>query len=366
VLKKAGINVLLGSLSKIGVFFAAAIIPIPALRTLSLQAAVLLLFHLISMMLVLPALISLDLRRRRAGQSDLLCCMEPVRSKPKPDLIRPTRPVRQAITRALPPDRHIVTTVLAPEASEGAWERADAPLKPSSLEEGWPVPACVKKCSSLKKLVQNSYGPAITSPAVKTVVMMALIAVLVLSGLGVTRLRDGLELTELVPGETDEHSFLSAQNEYFGFYSMYAVTQGGFEYPSGQKMLYEYHKAFLRVNKVLRNDDGGLPPFWLSLFRDWLIDLQNAFERDWRENRITAERWFSNASDQGILAYKLLVQTGRVDHPIDKSLLTRAKLVDNAGIINPRAFYNYLSAWATNDALSYSASQVRKARNDYI
>lgn len=47
-MKKAGINVLLGSLSKIGVFFAAAIIPIPALRTLSLQAAVLLLFHLIS------------------------------------------------------------------------------------------------------------------------------------------------------------------------------------------------------------------------------------------------------------------------------------------------------------------------------
>jgi patched 1 len=109
---------------------------------------------------------------------------------------------------------------------------------------------------------------------------------------------------------------------------------------------------------VLRNDDGGLPPFWLSLFRDWLIDLQNAFDRDWRENRITAERWFNNASDEGILAYKLLVQTGRVDHPIDKSLLTRTKLVDGAGIINPRAFYNYLSAWTTNDALSYSASKV--------
>ncbi|XP_059471270.1 protein patched [Neocloeon triangulifer] len=359
VLKKAGINVLLGSLSKIGVFFAAAIIPIPALRNMPLQAAILMLFHLLSMLFVMPALISFDLMRRRAMRSDLLCYQDPVRSQSnaaaKPDLIRP---IRQSITRALPPDRHIVTTVLAPEATVGAWERADAPLKPSSLEDGWPVPACVKKCPSLKRLAQSQYGPTITNPAVKAIVMLLLIVVLVLSGFGALRLKDGLELTELVPAETDEHNFLSVQRDYFGFYSMYAVTQNGFEYPSGQKLLHEYHNAFLQVEKVLRNDDGGLPPFWLSLFRDWLIDLQNAFERDWHENRITTERWFSNASDQGILAYKLLVQTGRVEHPIDKSLLTRAKLVDNAGIINPRAFYNYLSAWTANDALSYSASQA--------
>jgi patched 1 protein len=182
--------------------------------------------------------------------------------------------------------------------------------------------------------------------------------VLAASALGVTRLQDGLNLTDLVPGGTSEHDFLQAQSQYFGFYSMFAVTQGGFEYPSGQRLLHEYHTAFLRVNNILRNDDGGLPPFWLSLFRDWLKGLQAAFDRDWRDGCITAERWFSNASDDGVLAYKLLVQTGRVDHPIDKSLLTRARLVDSDGIINPRAFYNYLSAWATNDALAYSASQV--------
>lgn len=190
-------------------------------------------------------------------------------------------------------------------------------------------------------------------------VVCLLALVLVASALGVTRLRDGLDLTDLVPGGTTEHDFLQAQSQYFGFYSMYAVTQGGFEYPSGQRLLHEYHTSFLRVTNVLRNDDGGLPPFWLSLFRDWLRGLQAAFDRDWQDGRITAERWFTNASDEGVLAYKLLVQTGRVDHPIDKSLLTRARLVDADGIINPRAFYNYLSAWTTNDALAYSASQVR-------
>jgi patched 1 protein len=34
------------------------------------------------------------------------------------------------------------------------------------------------------------------------------------------------------------------------------------------------------------------------------------------------------------------------------------RLVDEVGIINPKAFYNYLTAWVSNDALAYSASQA--------
>lgn len=34
------------------------------------------------------------------------------------------------------------------------------------------------------------------------------------------------------------------------------------------------------------------------------------------------------------------------------------RLVDADGLINAKAFYNYLSAWASNDALAYSASQA--------
>lgn len=86
--------------------------------------------------------------------------------------------------------------------------------------------------------------------------------------------------------------------------------------------------------------------------------LQKAFDHDWRAGSITQERWFSNASDEGILAYKLLVQTGHVDNPIDKSLVNQVRLVDSEGIINPKAFYNYLSAWFSNDALAYGASQA--------
>jgi patched 1 protein len=38
--------------------------------------------------------------------------------------------------------------------------------------------------------------------------------------------------------------------------------------------------------------------------------------------------------------------------------VTRKRLVDSEGIINPLAFYNYLSAWYANDALAYSASMA--------
>lgn len=38
--------------------------------------------------------------------------------------------------------------------------------------------------------------------------------------------------------------------------------------------------------------------------------------------------------------------------------VTQVKLVDSDGIINSKAFYNYLSAWVSNDAMAYGASQA--------
>lgn len=188
--------------------------------------------------------------------------------------------------------------------------------------------------------------------------MLALIAIILTSVWGATKVKDGLDLTDIVPENTGEHEFLSRQEKYFGFYNMYAVTQGDFEYPTNQKLLYEYHDQFVRIPNIIKNDNGGLTKFWLSLFRDWLLDLQVAFDKEVASGCITQEYWCKNASDEGILAYKLMVQTGHVDNPIDKSLITAGhRLVDKDGIINPKAFYNYLSAWATNDALAYGASQ---------
>ena len=87
-------------------------------------------------------------------------------------------------------------------------------------------------------------------------------------------------------------------------------------------------------------------------------ELQKAFDHDWEQGLIDQEQWSRNASEEGILAYKLMVQTGRVDDPINKSQLPHNRLVED-GIINPKAFYNYLTAWASNDALAYTSSQAQ-------
>lgn len=296
MLKKSGLSVLVTSLCMMCAFFSAALIPIPALRVFALQAAVLVLFNLAATLLVFPAVISLDLRRRRAARPDVLCC------------------------RATPP----------------------------SARPTW----------SLRRFAATHYAPFLLRPGVRAAAMVLQAAVLAGGLWGLLRVKDGLDLKEVVPQHTGEHAFLEAQSELFGFYNMYAVTRGEFEYPTNQRLLYDYHEAFMRVPNVMKNDNGGLQTFWLAMFRDWLLNLQSAFDRDWKLGAINQERWFSNASDEGILAYKLLVQTGHVDNPVDKSLVWQVRLVDAHGIINPKAFYNYLSAWSWNDALAYGFSQA--------
>lgn len=71
------------------------------------------------MLLVFPAMISLDIRRRTAMRSDILCCMIPGAGHVPPiargRLLLPQEP-RKAITRALPPDRlHTVTGLVDKE-----------------------------------------------------------------------------------------------------------------------------------------------------------------------------------------------------------------------------------------------------------
>ena len=57
-------------------------------------------------------------------------------------------------------------------------------------------------------------------------IVVCLFAVLaVASMVGIVRMRDGLDITDIVPRGTNEHRFLEAQSQYFGFYNFYAVTQ---------------------------------------------------------------------------------------------------------------------------------------------
>lgn len=352
VLKRAGPTILLSTTTVIIAFFAAAIIAVPALKIFCIQCAIVMCFNLAASLLVFPAMISLDLRRRQSGRQDVFCCCYP--------LIKQNHNIANngcgvggggggvggGCGNGGFGGYHINNNVMLNSAEQGLIARyADKSISYFSLSQ----------------FAYKYYATFITSGSVKFFGMLCFAGLMGFSLHNAMKLEDGLDLFDMVPKNTNEYEFLKVQSKMFSFYNMFAVTQGDFEYPTNQKLLYEYHEAFVRVPQVIKNDNGGLPDFWLSMFRDWLINLQNAFDRDYKLGKITQERWYRNASTDAILGYKLLVQTGYVDNPIDKSLVTTNRLVDSDGIINPKAFYNYLSAWASNDVFPYSASQVSYA-----
>lgn len=51
------------------------------------------------------------------------------------------------------------------------------------------------------------------------------------------------------------------------------VFQGDINYAEErvQRMLVNYHRAFLDVQNIIKDKDGTLPDFWLPLMKDWLL-----------------------------------------------------------------------------------------------
>lgn len=172
------------------------------------------------------------------------------------------------------------------------------------------------------------------------------------------KLEYDVRLSTFLPRQTQEYKYLEAHNRYFGFYNFYLVTTE-LEYPLNQPLLYEYHASLKKVPHVLKDSNGGLNmnDFWLANFRDYLVDLQQEFEQNLQSHCINSDKWFPNATEKAVLAFKLLAQTGIVEFPVDRSQIFSKKLV-NDGIIDPKAFYNYLSVWNCNDQMSYSSSQA--------
>lgn len=101
------------------------------------------------------------------------------------------------------------------------------------------------------------------------VVIVLFLCLLGVSLYGTTQVRDGLELTDIVPRETSEYDFIGTQFKFFSFYNMYVVTQRA-DYAQSQPLLHQLHQRFHTVRYVLKEDNGQLPCMWLHYFRDWL------------------------------------------------------------------------------------------------
>uniref|UniRef100_A0AAX7SXV3 SSD domain-containing protein n=1 Tax=Astatotilapia calliptera TaxID=8154 RepID=A0AAX7SXV3_ASTCA len=432
-LKRTGASVALTSISNVTAFFMAALIPIPALRAFSLQAAVVVVFNFAMVLLIFPAILSMDLYRREDRRFDIFCCFyspcsnRVIQIEPQAylDGTEGSRYSPSPSYRTPPPSYHMpppsysspppsysshgfaqqtqitmqstvqLRTEYDPRTQ--AFYTTAEPRSQISVQPINPAPArtnrnneyysssnhaniknnsstrdllsqigeaslglrCLKPpCSrwTLASFAEKHYAPFLLQPTTKVVVIVLFLCLLGVSLYGTTQVRDGLELTDIVPRETSEYDFLGAQFKFFSFYNMYVVTQRA-DYAQNQPLLHQLHQRFHTIRYVLKEENGQLPRMWLHYFRDWLQGLQQAFDKDWEAGRITHNN-YRNGSDDGVLAYKLLVQTGRRDKPINFNLLTRQRLVDADGIINPGAFYIYLTAWVSNDPVAYAASQA--------
>uniref|UniRef100_A0A493TN66 SSD domain-containing protein n=1 Tax=Anas platyrhynchos platyrhynchos TaxID=8840 RepID=A0A493TN66_ANAPP len=401
-LRRTGTSVALTSVSNMIAFFMAALVPIPALRAFSIQAAVVVVFNFAMVLFIFPAILSMDLHRREKRRLDILCCFyspcssRVIQIQPQefadandnhashpspyghPGVATSTQITTtvQAFTQCDPSGHHIVT-VLPPTSQVCTSPAVLLPpadplgsqvFTPSSstrdllaqLDEAKggrecvPLPFCRW---SLSDFAREKYAPLLLRTQTKAVVVVLFLALLGLSLYGTTMVHDGLYLTDIVPRDTKAHAFISAQFKYFSFYNMFIVTKGGFHYPGAQAALLSLHQAFSTVKYVVREGNHDLPKMWLHYFQDWLRGLQATFDRDWQAGRITHDS-YRNGSEDGALAYKLLIQTGNKKEPFNFNQLTTRRLVDENGIIPPDTFYICLTVWASNDPLGFAASQA--------
>lgn len=422
-LRRTGTSVALTSINNMIAFFMAALVPIPALRAFSLQAAVVVVFNFAMVLLIFPAILSLDLHRREDKRLDVLCClyspcsdrvihlspheMADASEQSHASTASPTHQYAtgstittstqitttvQAFTQCDAAGQHIVT-ILPPTSQistspsviicNNTQAQATTPTPTNNVTDPFgsqlftPTSSSTrdllaqvedsksgKKCVplpfldwNLSSFARDKYAPLLLKPQSKAVVVVLFLGLLGLSLYGTTMVHDGLYLTDIVPRDTKEYDFIDAQFKYFSFYNMYLVTRDGFDYARSQRLLIQLHNAFNSVKYVVRESNNKLPRMWVHYFQDWLRGLQAAFDADWQSGRITADS-YRNGTEDGALAYKLLIQTGSKKDPFNYSQLTSRRLVDSEGLIPPEVFYIYLTVWVSNDPLGYAASQA--------
>uniref|UniRef100_A0A3P9MA56 Patched 2 n=1 Tax=Oryzias latipes TaxID=8090 RepID=A0A3P9MA56_ORYLA len=426
-LRRTGTSVALTSINNMIAFFMAALVPIPALRAFSLQAAIVVVFNFAMVLLIFPAILSLDLHRREDKRLDILCCLYSPCSdrvihlapqelsdsgeQPYAATTGTAHAHQYAAGSTITTSTQITTTVQAFTQCDAAGQHIVTILPPTSQISTSPTSIIVcptsqaqaispspsttsvpdpygsqlftptssstrdllaqvedsksgKRCVpfpflhwNLSSFAREKYAPLLLQPKSKAIVVVFFLGLLGLSLYGTTMVHDGLYLTDIVPRDTKEYDFIEAQFKYFSFYNMYLVTMDGFDYARSQRLLIQLHNAFNSVRNVVRDNDNKLPRMWLHYFQDWLKGLQAAFDADWQEGRITADS-YRNGTEDGALAYKLLIQTGSKKDPFNYSQLTSRQLLDAEGLIPPEVFYIYLTVWVSNDPLGYAASQA--------
>ncbi|XP_049554680.1 protein patched homolog 2 isoform X6 [Orcinus orca] len=307
-LQRTGTSVALTSINNMVAFFMAALVPIPALRAFSLQAAVVVGCNFAAVMLVFPAVLSLDLHRRHCQRLDVLCCFS------SPCSARVIQILPQELgDRTVPVGiAHLTATVQAFAHCEASSQHVVTILPPQAHLV--PPPS--------DPLASELFSPG-----------------------GSTR--------DLLGQEEGTRQKAACKSLPCARWNLAHFARSQF----APLLLQSHTKRFSSLKAVLPPPAMQAPRTWLHYYRNWLQGIQAAFDQDWASGRITHHS-YRNGSEDGALAYKLLIQTGDAQEPLDFSQLTTRKLVDKDGLIPPELFYMGLTVWVSSDPLGLAASQA--------
>ncbi|MCP9261435.1 Protein patched-like protein 1 [Dirofilaria immitis] len=241
LMKETGMSVMMTSINNILSFLTGTLLPIPALRAFCAQSSILLTYNLIAVLTIFPAIISVDLRRRKSYRRDVCCCSV----------------IKDSLTR------------------EGSYV-VDIDVKPHIQEKltvGGTVP-----------LYHNLYSPNDREEDMEDDIIFVILtcSCLLLAGLfGLHYTTFGLEMSDVLPDQTAPAAFLKARDRYFSFYPMFAVLRGpGIDYAKNQHKIDNYRLSIGNSPFIVKNSEGEpSEKYWLSLLRIWLRTLQQKLDQ---------------------------------------------------------------------------------------
>ncbi|MFH4980639.1 hypothetical protein AB6A40_007348 [Gnathostoma spinigerum] len=224
LMKETGMSVVMSSVNNILSFLAGTVLPIPALRSFCAQSSVLLSFNLIAILTIYPAIISIDLQRRKRIRRDICCwavATEATVSSEDSFFTKPQIQEKKTIG-----------------ANESSYNNLYACAEPTYEIEDEVKPW------TLQAFLRNYYVPLLSKDSSKLFILFFCSLMLLASLRGMYDATYGLELSDVLPDNTAPAAFLKARDRYFSFYPMFAVLKGpGIDYARSQHIIDRYRMS---------------------------------------------------------------------------------------------------------------------------
>ncbi|VDN24577.1 unnamed protein product [Gongylonema pulchrum] len=352
LMKETGMSIVITSVNNIIAFMAGTLLPIPALRSFCSQVviltAILLTFNMVAIMVIYPAMIALDLRRRRSGRRDLGCCCmgSPAEAKKLgAESLEITSGNRTVSDLSIAGHLYPVPPPALMLKKAGYDDDGDEN----------------KKWYTLTGFLRYYYIPFLERPLTKLMVIVACSSMFLFGCLGLYQSTLGLELSDVLPEGTAPAAFLRAREQYFSFYPMYAILKGNeIDFPEQQEQIEQYRLDIAKSNYVIKVNGHPSEEYWMSMMRAWLNSIQKHLNDALKKGDIdpvTGQiKPGAKISEEAKIARRLVCSYGNNYNCTGR--ISKIKLVNGAGWINADGFYNYLTAWYNVDNMMYYVSQA--------